>query len=138
VDLEKRTEERVDWILPLIGGLGIGSLLTTLLQTWMQRASDKRIRAFTEKREAYLGLLAALHDAAVKKSDFAAKTYALWQTKVTLVGSPAVVRYAQGIVDSNPKSFERETAFDSLLTAMRADLGIDERPLSDYPIHDAP
>lgn len=57
-------------------------------------------------------------------SDKSSKEYALWQTRVELFGSSKVSKYVQDIIDTNPGSQERNVAFNSLISSMRADLGI--------------
>ncbi|MCP3477687.1 hypothetical protein NLM33_46970 (plasmid) [Bradyrhizobium sp. CCGUVB1N3] len=111
-------------VLGLLGGLGIGSLLASLVTHWITRRASIQDRWYQEQREAYLGLLQAIHDAAVAPSDEKAKAYALWQTRCDLFGSPDVARCARRIVETNdgPRS-ERDAAFRELLAAMRADLG---------------
>jgi hypothetical protein len=111
-------------VLGLLGGLGIGSLLASLITHWIGRRASIQDRWYQERREAYLGLLQSLHDAAVAPSDATAKSYALWQTRCELFGSLAVARFAQRIVETNdgPRS-ERDAVFRNLLAAMRTDLG---------------
>ena len=113
----------VSTLLALLGGLGLGSILNTLISAWVTRSAKHSDRLFEQKKEAYLGLLSALHAAAVQPSDEASKAYALWQTKCNLFGSEEVSRFAQMIVDTNdsPRN-ERDTAFNGLLSAMRDDL----------------
>jgi hypothetical protein len=107
----------------LIGGLGIGSLITSVATHFMTQRAASNDRLFQEKREAYLGLLKALHDASVHPSDAHSKAYALWQTRCELFGSATVSRYAQRIVDTNDgPPGERQEAFEGLEKAMRADL----------------
>lgn len=113
----------MDWALPLLAGLGIGSLLTSVVTHFMNRRASVRDRWYQERREAYLGLLSALHDAAVQPSDEHSKAYALWQTRCELFGSQDVAKYAQQIVDTNDRPIaERNAAVRKLLEAMRADL----------------
>jgi hypothetical protein len=113
----------MDWILPLIAGLGIGSLLKSVADHFMTRRATSSDRWYEEKREAYLGLLTALHQAAVSASDKASKDYALWQTRCDLFGSKDVSKYAQRIVDTNDSSREeRNEAFRNLIEAMKSDL----------------
>lgn len=107
----------------LIGGLGIGSLITSVVTHFMTRQAAANDRWFQEKREAYLGLLSSLHEAAVSPSDANSKAYALWQTRCDLFGSPAVSRYAQRMVETNDGPPEaRSEAFDGLIQAMKTDL----------------
>lgn len=113
----------MDWILPLIGGLGIGAVIKSVIDHFNSRRAVSQDRRYKEKREAYLGLLSALHKAAVHPSSENSKEFALWQTHCQLFGSPDVSRFAQAIVDTNdgPRT-EREVAFSGLLDAMRKDL----------------
>jgi hypothetical protein len=112
----------MDWAV-LLGGLGIGSLLTSVATHFMTRRANASDRWYQEKREAYLGLLKANHDAAVRSSDENAKAYGLWQARCDLFGSEAVSRLAQAMVDTNdgPRA-ERATVYRDLIAAMKADL----------------
>lgn len=56
----------MDWILPLIGGLGIGAVIKSVVDNFNTRRAVSQDRRYKEKREAYLGLLSALHKAAVQ------------------------------------------------------------------------
>jgi len=81
-------------------------------------------RAFSEKKEAYVGLLDAYHKAAIEGTDAAAKNFAYWQIRCELV-APEVVRKAiQGIVDSNDDPAARAFSHDTLTDALRSDLGV--------------
>lgn len=113
----------MEWVFGLIGGLGIGSVLTAAATHFMTRRAVASDRLYQEKREAYLGLLGAIHDAAIKPSEENSKAYGLWQTRCDLFGSSAVSEWAQKIVDTNEGPREnRAEAFRRLITAMRADL----------------
>lgn len=107
----------------IVGGLGFGTLINTAYSDWRTRAAKRTDRLYEEKRNAYLGLLDALHKAAVEPSDAASKAFALWQTRCNLFGSEEVSLYAQRIIDTNngPRS-ERNEAFNGLLKAMKTDL----------------
>lgn len=113
----------MDWFLALLAGLGIGSLLKSIADHFMSRRAASRDCWYQEKREAYLGLLSALHAAAVSPSPSASKDYALWQTRCELFGSANVTRFAQDIVNTNIGPVEdRVRAFRRLVAAMREDL----------------
>src|SRR5690606_29175306 len=71
----------MEWILPLLAGLGIGSLLKSMADHFMARRASTSDRWYQEKRESYLGLLQALHDAAIHPSDKNSMAFALWQTR---------------------------------------------------------
>jgi hypothetical protein len=87
-----------------------------------RRASDYD-RWDQEKREAYTGLLTALHDAAVRPSDANSKAFALWQARCELFGSADVAKFVQQIVDTNdgPRA-ARDFAYHGLIEAMKTDL----------------
>ncbi len=113
----------MEWLLPLLGGLGGGTLLTTIVNNFLANKKARGDRHYAEKREAYVGLLNSFHLAAVSPSDKNSKDYALWQTRVRLFGSPKVTMAAQHIVDTNTGPREaRDLAFEELLTGMREDL----------------
>ena len=114
----------MDWTLVsgVIGGLGIGTLLNSIYAAYTSRKAEKVSRLYSEKRDTYLGLLNALHNAAVSPSDISSKNYALQQTKCSLFGSKEVIEAAQMIVDTNDNKKHRDIAFESLLDAMRKDL----------------
>jgi hypothetical protein len=113
----------MEWVIALVGGLGIGSLFTSAATHFMSRRAATDDRWYQEKREAYLGLLSALHVAATNPSDANSKAYALWQTRCSLFGSPDVSKWAQRMVDTNDgPPVERDKAFRGLIEAMRADL----------------
>jgi len=113
----------MEWLLPLVGGLGLGSLLKSIADHLISRRSTMQDRFYQEKREAYLGLLSAVHQASVAPSKDASARYGLWQTRCQLFGSPDVVRFAEEMVVTNAQSPERNAAFSGLLNAMRRDLG---------------
>jgi hypothetical protein len=113
----------MEWVLPLVGGLGLGSLLKSVIDHFNAGRAVTKDRLYQEKREAYLGLLGALHKAAVQPSKENSKEFALWQTRCQLFGSLEVAQYVQAIIDSNegPRA-ARETAFKGMIEAMRTDL----------------
>lgn len=113
----------MEWVIGIVGGLGIGSLITAVAGHFMTRRAAANDRWYQEKRETYLGLLDALYEAAVHPSDEHSKAYARWQTRCQIFGSPPVSKYAQLMVDTNEgPSAERHEAFEGLIEAIRADL----------------
>ena len=113
----------MDWILPLIAGLGLGSIIKSVADHFMTRRASEHDRWYQEKREAYTGLLTALHDAAVRLSEANAKAFALWQTRCELFGSTDVAKFAQQIVDTNDgPRLARDSAYRGLIEAMKTNL----------------
>ncbi|QHS33958.1 hypothetical protein GW535_05400 [Piscirickettsia salmonis] len=115
--------QRYNTILAIFGGLGIGSLLNTLITHFTNQKSKKEERRYEEKKTAYVGLLTSIHDAAIRGSDKNSKAYALWQAKCQIFGSDKVVRFSQEMQETNngPKEL-RDKAFQGLLNAIRQDL----------------
>lgn len=113
----------MDWLLPLIGGLGIGAILKSIVDYFLSKNAARKKAQYAEMREAYLGLLNALHKAAVEPSDQNSKEFALWQTKVQLFGSESVAKAVQGILDTNEGPREKRNAFfNEMVSEMRKDL----------------
>ena len=117
-----------NWIIPLLGGLGIGSVLTAiitkLLDHFINRKSAKQTLLYKEKREAYLGLLDALHKAAIQPSIENSKNFALWQTRIEVFGTQEVANAVQGIIETNEpeQRHERDVFFRQLIKTIRKDL----------------
>ncbi len=113
----------MDWFLALLGGLGLGSLLKSVVDHFISRRAIMKDRLYQEKREAYVGLLGAIHKAAIEPSDEHSKDYGLWQARCQLFGSADVSRYAQAILDTNDVPLaKRDAAFRGLLASMKEDL----------------
>ena len=106
----------------LIGGLGLGSIIATLMQTFLSVRDGKKKRLYEEKKEAYIGLLNALRSCAAEPSDRHAKDFALWQMRCELVGTEKVTIAIQGLIATEPGSRERNDFFDKLKISMREDI----------------
>jgi hypothetical protein len=104
----------------LIGGLGIGSLLTSALGHILNRGAARRDRLYAEKRETFIGLLDALREASLTPSPAASKTYGLWQARCELFASSDVAKCARDLMDTPPKNRERH--YEALIEAMKRDL----------------
>jgi hypothetical protein len=123
--MTRRLERKnMDWVPVLIGGLGLGAVINSVFNHFMTRRANKHDRWYQEKREAYLGLLTALHEASVRPSDANSKAFALWQTRCDLFGSAEVAKFVQQIIDTNegPRA-ARDAAFANMIEAMKIDLG---------------
>lgn len=106
-----------------VGGV-LGSILTTLIQSWLNRSATIKSRNFKEKKEAYIGLLDAYHQAAITKSNENAKNFAYWQIRCDLVAPLEVRNAIQNIIDTNQDYVLRELAEIKLKKVLRKDLGI--------------
>ena len=111
-------------IISLLTAFGLGSIVTALIQTYLNRRSKIEDRNFEERKAAYIGLLQSYHRAAVENSKEAGKEFAYWQMRCELV-SPAKVRKAiQAIVDTNEVPKDRYVAHEALKSALREDLSV--------------
>ena len=105
-----------------LGGLGIGGVINAIILHFLNEKRTKDEKLYKEKRDAYIGLLDAIHTAAVTPSDAASKNYALWQTKCNIFGSQRVSDNAKLFAETIPGSPKRHEAFDKLITAIRDDM----------------
>jgi hypothetical protein len=114
----------MDWLLPLIGGLGIGSLLKGFFDHFLDKRSKGADRLYEEKREIYFGLLDALHQSDIRPSVENAKEFGNWANKCKLFGSEKVLAAVQSMIDTSVdvKSEARKDAYDALFLAMREDI----------------
>jgi len=116
----------MDWVLPLLGGLGIGSLIKGIVDHFLVAKSKSNDRAYQEAKDSYIGLLSALRDVNVNPSNENLKSFGLWHARCEIFGSKSVSNAAQKMVDTNhereKKGSLRETAYQELLSAMRQDL----------------
>lgn len=111
------------WLVPMLGGLGLGAILKSIVDTILSNKAARQKITYTEMRNAYLGLLDALHKAALEPSDKNSKEFALWQTRVQLFGSEEVAIAVQGIIDTNdgPKE-KRHEFFEKMIISMKNDM----------------
>ena len=116
----------------LLGGLGLGSILATAVQTYLSRRHASHEKRYSEKRRAYLGLLRALYANEVEGSS--PKLFGHWLNRVSLFGDPEVFRYGQQMITTDPGTPERKEVFRQLLSAMRRDLGVDLRPIEQITV----
>jgi len=111
-------------IIAFLGGLGVGSALTAIVQHWLTRLGKKEDTRFKERKNAFDGLLDAYAELAETSSDKKAKQFALWEIKVSLVASQATIDALSLLKASDPGTTERAMAHDDLIATMRKDLGI--------------
>ena len=108
----------------LLTAAGLGSIATLLVQFYLSNRKDFLKRVIAERREAFIGLLSALHRAGVEKTDSAAKEFAYWQMRCELVASKDVIEAIQDIINTNENRELRLIALEKLKDSMRKDLGI--------------
>ncbi len=112
----------MEWIVALFGGLGMGSLMTTVVNHFLAKKSGASARLYQEKREAYLGMTKALYDAEIEPGPKNEKMFGHYLNVTKIFGSPEVVSAAQGVIQSAPNSPDRANALSNFYNAMRKDL----------------
>lgn len=111
-------------VVAFVGAIGLGSVITVVVQSWLGRRTAQTKRSFDERKEAYVGLLQAYRRTAIEGTDEAAKEFAYWQMRCELVGSSHVCAAVQEIIDSNDDELRRNVAHTDLMQAMRMDIGV--------------
>lgn len=102
-----------------IGGI-LGSVITTLLQSWILNKQRINDRIFQEKKESYLGLIMAYRNAVISGND-KDKEFAYWSVRCNLLAPLSISKL---INDMKTDNFSiQEKAFSELQIAMKDDLG---------------
>ena len=114
----------MDWLLPLVGGLGTGSMLKGIIDHFLDKKLKIDDRLCEEKRETYLGIIDAMHEADIHPSLENAKAFGNWTNRCKLFGSPEVIAAAQAYIETSADvtSDARARAFEALFSAMRKDI----------------
>ena len=109
-------------ILTFLGGIGVGSILTTLVKAYLENKQMLSKRAFEEKRDAYVSYLniAATSQTMPAKEALWARTAAI--ERINLCGSSEVVRLLE-VVSKTPPGSPRDP-INQLIQAMRQDLSL--------------
>jgi hypothetical protein len=105
-------------IVALIGGLGLGSLLTTFLKDRMDRKSF----IFQEKLKVYSGYLEALKLAQINSSHENRQNVVYWHQRIKLLSASDVDIIAARFYDSAVQGEAYVGVRDDLLRAMKKDL----------------
>ena len=112
----------MEWILGLIGGLGIGTLLTTVVNHYLAKKSEVAQKLYQEKRDAYIGMTRALYDAEIEPGPKNEKMFGHWLNIAKIFAPQSVILAAQSVINSNPGSKERVKALEDFYGAMKNDL----------------
>ena len=113
----------MEWV-PLITAFGIGSIVSTVVQTVLAQRAQKKQRSFEERKAAYIGLWEAIRRQARKFDKGSEIDLGLWIVRCELV-SPNSVRQALKIWgELEPGSEARPEATERLKQSMCRDLGV--------------
>ena len=111
-------------VFTFLGGLGIGSVITAVVQHWLSQRGKKEDNRFTERKNAFdrfWDAAYALTDGATNEKN---KQFGICIRKVELVASQPTVQALKRFVDSAPGTDERTKGEIDLKGAMRRDLGV--------------
>lgn len=108
----------VSLIIALLGGIGVGSLITTFVKDRM----EKRNFLFQEKLKAYSGYLEALKDAQVSSSHPARQNVVYWHQRIKLIGSKEVDAAASNFYENDVKGEKYTSVREDLILKMQRDL----------------
>ncbi|WAC49552.1 hypothetical protein OVA03_06515 [Asticcacaulis sp. SL142] len=111
------TEQIVSTLITLIGGLGIGSLLTTYLKDRF----DKRQFRYREKLTVYAGYVEALQNSVVSSSQENRQKVVYWHQRLKLVAPQKIVTISAKFFD-NEATEKFSVTRDEIVREMRVDL----------------
>jgi len=103
-----------------IGGI-IGSIATTLIQSWLSEKSRFEARNFQEKKEAYLGTLSAYQKACLSDNKKEVLEFALWVDRCELVSDKDLLDCLNNMKTGDFTS--QRSAFSRAKKLMKKDLG---------------
>ena len=117
--------EAYSWVPALLGGLGLGSLITTVIGMILNQSQERARYLRDKKEQAYIGLLRAYSDAMEHSDEKRRLEFVHWHFQVQLFGGKAV--------DAIIREFYEQTEYkpgsqievrQRLIAAMRQDLGV--------------
>jgi len=96
--------------------------MTIVAQYWFGEKSKRRTLAFQEKKESFVGLLNAYHQAAITSSVENAKNFAYWKVRCEIIADDKISHAIQRMIDTNENMEERFIAHNHLKEVLRRDL----------------
>ena len=110
--------------LTLIGGFGIGTIVTTIVQHFLKRKSYKDDRIYQERKEVFIGILQTIEDLQNNFSKEKSSRLGYWIARSKLVATNSVNKELAILVQTKAVSQERDTSMENLLLLMKKDLGL--------------
>lgn len=114
-----------NWIFSLVGGLGTGAIITTIISHYISSSQEHRAYLRSKKEESYIGLLEAYSKAAVDSSVDARTNFVYWHMRVQIFGSKAVDNLVHEFY--GPKGVSREAQKElreNIIAEIRKDLKV--------------
>jgi hypothetical protein len=110
-----------EWLNILIA-FGSGSVVSTVAQYFFNERTKRRTILFQEKKEAFVGLLSAYHQAAVDRSDKNALEFAYWQIRCELICSDKTKAAIRRVVATNDDRTGRAVAHEELKDCLSGEI----------------
>lgn len=110
--------ETIFQVIPIIG---LGSLVTIVVQNWFKKRESLSDRVYAEKREVYVGILEAISQVAQNRSAENLARLSYWRIRCELVASKTARKAISERLDSDggdPKLHE------TFVSELRKDLGV--------------
>ncbi len=108
----------------LLAAFGLGSIITTMVQSFLSARASKRQLSYNEGKEAYIGLLKAYRRAAAEQTKVASIEAEYWRFRCELVAPKSVRDAVDMLFESERKSSARAEAEELMKAAFRNDLGV--------------
>lgn len=111
------------FLVSFISAVGLGSVLSTIVQHCLSRKSSSKEKLYNERKEAYVGLLDAWRNQdVVGNTPETSSDVGYWSLRVSLVASNEVNSMLVGWNETEPGSAKRIEITSRLKNAMRNDL----------------
>lgn len=104
------------------GGIGAGSVITSLIQYFLNRKAQKAEYLQKERNQAYTDLLSSLESLNLANSIENKKRFGFCAARVEILASDEVNKALHHFWKTDIETPARDEAFKSLLMAMRSDL----------------
>lgn len=117
--------EAYSWIPALLGGLGLGSLVTTIVGTILNQSQERTRYLRDKKEQAYVGLLRAYSDALENSDEKRRLEFVHWHFQIQLFGDKAVDAIIRELYEqTEQKPGSQIEVRERLIAAMRSDIGV--------------
>jgi len=113
------------WIsvgVSFLGGIGLGSVLTAVIQRWLTRRARADDILIEGRQEAFRGIFEATETLELGWTIEKAKRLGFWIIRVELLGSRETIEATHARRDTAPNTEERRQSQKRMIKAMRRDL----------------
>ncbi|EPA6504521.1 hypothetical protein ACQ4ED_004164 [Escherichia coli] len=112
----------MDSLLAILGGVGLGAILKSIVDYFLNKKSGGNKTQYAETCDAYIGIILALHKISVIKNHETSKDFGLAHMKVKLFGSDKVASLISEAVYTDDEARKNEILEKDMIDAMKDDL----------------